>query len=288
MIGVLGAGLLPQNLMALFKEPIYMQHDFNSSPHNDRPLLPLFIAIVYRSEHRLFTAHQIEIPPFSSSSQIDDFINFPTKSHITTMVSYKLAQLISIVVFTCACMNIEAGLVSRAAPSSTHVVAPGKPATLDSTKLQPVPGSAGGGGKLPPLSEAEKASLIEKFKAKAAAGGTPGASLVAPLSSRKQPKRQRSPSEQKLIPGSGNNKPTQKHPEEFKAFMDKHGIKDSNASPIGGNSNANPTGGKGSSKPPLRSLLHLAPAAATQMGDELMILIQTSPFIPLFSPKSLP
>ncbi|KNE96376.1 hypothetical protein PSTG_10342 [Puccinia striiformis f. sp. tritici PST-78] len=193
------------------------------------------------------------------------------------MVSYKLAQLISIVVFTCACMNIEAGLVSRAAPSSTHVVAPGKPATLDSTKLQPVPGSAGGGGKLPPLSEAEKASLIEKVKAKAAAGGTPGASPGGPpikseaTKTAKTTKRAETgkpsgnqptvdPTKPKTgtsptggnqkIPGSGNNKPTQKHPEEFKAFMDKHGIKDSNASPIGGNSNANPTGGKGSSKPP--------------------------------------
>ncbi|KAI7957466.1 hypothetical protein MJO28_004561 [Puccinia striiformis f. sp. tritici] len=169
------------------------------------------------------------------------------------------------------------GLVSRAAPSSTHVVAPGKPATLDSTKLQPVPGSAGGGGKLPPLSEAEKASLIEKVKAKAAAGGTPGASLGGPpikseatktakITKRAEtgkpsgnqptvdptkPKTGTSPTGgNQKIPGSGNNKPTQKHPEEFKAFMDKHGIKDSNASPIGGNSNANPTGGKGSSKPP--------------------------------------
>ncbi|KAI9627657.1 hypothetical protein H4Q26_017224 [Puccinia striiformis f. sp. tritici PST-130] len=84
------------------------------------------------------------------------------------MVSYKLAQLISIVVFTCACMNIEAGLISRNAPSPAPAGLPGgKSTTLDPTKPPPGPPSGGGGKQ---LSEADKASLIEKVKAKAAAG----------------------------------------------------------------------------------------------------------------------
>ncbi|KAH9441947.1 hypothetical protein Pst134EA_031991 [Puccinia striiformis f. sp. tritici] len=177
-------------------------------------------------------------------------------------------------------------------------------------KLQPIPGSAGGGGKLPPLSEAEKASLIEKSKAKAAAGGTPGASLGGPpikseatktakITKRAEtgkpsgnqptvdptkPKTGTSPTGgNQKIPGSGNNKPTQKHPEgvpkpswiNMASCTLTPVLSVVIAMPI-------PLEEKGSSKPLPRSLLHLAPAAATQMGDELMILIQTSPFIPLF------
>ncbi|KAH9441949.1 hypothetical protein Pst134EA_031993 [Puccinia striiformis f. sp. tritici] len=168
------------------------------------------------------------------------------------MVSYKLAQLISIVVFTCACMNIEAGLISRnascgltgrqihyprsyqtstrspsggggkqlieadkasliekakakAAAGGTPGPSPAAEGAPTPTKRQTTPGSAGGGAKLPQLSEAEKASLIEKVKAKAAAGGSgaPGPSPAgAPLSRQKQAKRQRSPGEQEKSQGS--------------------------------------------------------------------------------------
>ncbi|KAI9608844.1 hypothetical protein H4Q26_005033 [Puccinia striiformis f. sp. tritici PST-130] len=189
------------------------------------------------------------------------------------MFSYKFVLLISIVVFTCACMNIEAGLVSRAPPTPAPVPPPGnKPPTLDSTKLKPGPGSAGGGTKFPPLSEAEKASLIEKVKAKAAAGGTPGTTTTSPggppiksetSKMAKTTKRAETPgapgalgldaTKTKSAPSSTggkiktldprNNKPPQRHSaEEVRAFMDKYGIKDSTVSPNFGISSTTPTG----------------------------------------------
>ncbi|KAH9444373.1 hypothetical protein Pst134EA_032037 [Puccinia striiformis f. sp. tritici] len=93
------------------------------------------------------------------------------------MVSFKFAQLMSIVVLTCACMDIEARFISRTSDYS-HL-APREVPDIKPTK--PAPGLPAGGTETPELSEASKAKFIEGIKAKAGAGGVSKAGpLTAP------------------------------------------------------------------------------------------------------------
>ncbi|KAH9453408.1 hypothetical protein Pst134EA_024284 [Puccinia striiformis f. sp. tritici] len=100
------------------------------------------------------------------------------------MVSFNCAQFISIVVCTCAYMNIQAHHVTRSPDDSDSVTreAPGiKPTHVDPSQLKTGPGLPAGGAKTPEMSEASKAKFMEGIKAKAGAGGVPGAGpLTAP------------------------------------------------------------------------------------------------------------
>ncbi|POW22972.1 hypothetical protein PSHT_00671 [Puccinia striiformis] len=93
------------------------------------------------------------------------------------MVSFKFAQLMSIVVLTCACMDIEARFITRTSDYSD--LAPRE--VPDNKPTKPAPGLPAGGTETPELSEASKAKFIEGIKAKAGAGGVSKAGpLTAP------------------------------------------------------------------------------------------------------------
>ncbi|KAH9441946.1 hypothetical protein Pst134EA_031990 [Puccinia striiformis f. sp. tritici] len=163
-------------------------------------------------------------------------------------------------------MNIEAGLVSRA---------PECPKFYNEIKSTAITLSWLGWRRhqVSYYPKLRKASLIDKVKAKAAAGVTPGTTTTSPGGppiKSKLPKRQdyqasrdsrctRSSrsltrgTKTKSAPSSTggkiktldprNNKPPQRHSaEEVRAFMDKYGIKDSTVSPNFGISNTTPTG----------------------------------------------
>ncbi|POW15869.1 hypothetical protein PSTT_01737 [Puccinia striiformis] len=124
---------------------------------------------------------------FSSTSYLKFQYPKPKIQHhdqITAMVSFNCAQFISIVVCTCAYMNIQAHHVTRSPDDSDSVTreAPGiKPTHVDPSQLKTGPGLPAGGAKTPEMSEASKAKFMEGIKAKAGAGGVPGAGpLTAP------------------------------------------------------------------------------------------------------------
>ncbi|POW22968.1 hypothetical protein PSHT_00676 [Puccinia striiformis] len=126
-----------------------------------------------------FHSHQQAISSSNIQSQRSN-----TDDQITAMVSFNCAQFISIVVCTCAYMNIQAHHVTRSPDDSDSVTreAPGiKPTHVDPSQLKTGPGLPAGGAKTPEMSEASKAKFMEGIKAKAGAGGVPGAGpLTAP------------------------------------------------------------------------------------------------------------
>ncbi|KAI7942987.1 hypothetical protein MJO29_012831, partial [Puccinia striiformis f. sp. tritici] len=96
---------------------------------------------------------------------------------IIAMVSFNFAQLMSIVVLTCACMDIEARFITRISDYSD--LAPRE--VPDNKPTKPAPGLPAGGTETPELSEASKAKFIEGIKAKAGpGGGSKAGPLTAP------------------------------------------------------------------------------------------------------------